>query len=87
MGHEYRAWCWARRDTRGERGYDGSMFVRGCDGALSVGGTEECKVAGLICVGVAELVLCGGDGGIVRGLGGRLDGGGSRGRVGGERDC
>ena len=37
------AWCWARRDTRGKRGYDGSN-VRGCDGAgFARGGGERAR--------------------------------------------
>ena len=31
--------CWARRDTRGERGYDGSGFA-GMTGAQGRGGDE-----------------------------------------------
>ena len=25
FGNGKRAWCWGQRDTRGERGYDGSL--------------------------------------------------------------
>ena len=47
------AWCAARRDTRGERGYDGALFARVWRSSFCVG------VAELFCVGVVEPFLRG----------------------------
>ncbi len=66
--------CCARRDTRGERGYDG-LLSRGCGGAVLRG------YDGLLSRGCGGLLLRGCGGAVLRGVAvvGRRCGGGSRG--------